>query len=457
MAAKKMETIPEGESINEQPLPQTDSAYEEAAVLGAEDMPEHDAIHQTDFEFADQGGISIEDAVCNTPEDAPLQTDSAQVNSEEFPAGSDIFSTSEAPVSQTDSEPDEKKTEESPPARRTRKPRAKKSESDTATGKPPGDASDGVDTPEKKTRKRTSAKPASQVISIDERPSVETEADKARNDLLDLMESMKTKRILTDTIQGIERLAEGHGPSLAVIYHGDIKVIIPADQTVDPPEDFRGQLPEDVLHYMITKRLGAEVDYIIKGIDAKAGVAVGSRLEAMAAKRRAYYFGTDRDGNNLLYEGICAEARVVSVIRAGIFVDLFGLEVYIPLRELSYQRMLDAQDCFQSGQRILVKILRIDRSDRNHIRVSASIKQAGENPYERALRRYTVGNRYVGTVSMVDMNGVFVSLDGGIDCLCSYPKRGRPPRGARVTVRILGINNVSNRIWGVITHIATPR
>ena len=55
------------------------------------------------------------------------------------------------------------------------------------------------------------------------------------------------------------------------------------------------------------------------------------------------------------------------------------------------------------------------------------------------------------------MNGVFVSLDGGIDCLCSYPKRGRPPRGSRVTVRILGINNESNRIWGAITHIATPR
>ena len=456
MATKKMETIPGNESINEQPLPQTESAYEEAAVLMSE-KPEHDAAHQTDSEFADQSGIPIEDAAHDAPEDAPSQTDSEQVDSEEFPAGSDIIAAPETPVSQTDSEPEEKKPEESPPARRTRKPRAKKSESDTATGKPPGDASDGVDAPEKKTRKRASAKPALPIISIDDRPSVETEADKARNDLLDLMESMKTKRILTDTIQGIERLAEGHGPSLAVIYHGDIKVIIPADQTVDPPEDFRGQLPEDVLHYMITKRLGAEVDYIIKGIDAKAGVAVGSRLEAMTAKRRAYYFGTDRDGNNLLYEGICAEARVVSVIRAGIFVDLFGLEVYIPLRELSYQRMLDAQDSFQSGQRILVKILRIDRSDRNHIRVSASIKQAGENPYERALRRYTVGNRYVGTVSMVDMNGVFVSLDGGIDCLCSYPKRGRPPRGARVTVRILGINNVSNRIWGVITHIATPR
>ena len=59
--------------------------------------------------------------------------------------------------------------------------------------------------------------------------------------------------------------------------------------------------------------------------------------------------------------------------------------------------------------------------------------------YEKALKRYSVGNRYVGTVSMVDTTGVFVALDGGVDCLCSYPKRGRPPRGSRVTVRILGM------------------
>lgn len=126
-----------------------------------------------------------------------------------------------------------------------------------------------------------------------------------------------------------------------------------------------------------------------------------------------------------------AEARVVSAIRAGIFIDLFGVESYIPLKELSYQRWMDAAAHFQPGQRILVKVLDVDRSDRDHVRVSASVKQAGENPYEKALRRYSVGNRYVGTVSMVDVNGVFVALDGGIDCLCSYPKRGRPPRGAR--------------------------
>lgn len=306
-------------------------------------------------------------------------------------------------------------------------------------------------------RTRTRSDRTSPVLSIDDQRTVETDADKARNDLLDLLESQKSGKILSGTIQGVERSDNQQSHSLAVIYHGEYKVIIPAEEAVDPPEDYRGMLPQDVLHYMLTKRLGAEVDYIVKGIDAAENIAVASRLEAMRAKRRQYYLATDRDGNNLIYSDICAEARVVSVIRAGVFVELFGLEVYIPLRELSYQRWLDASGHFQPGQRILVKILSVDRSDRDHIKVTASVKQAGENPYEKALRRYSVGNRYVGTVSMVDINGVFVALDGGIDCLCSYPKRGRPPRGARVTVRILGINHDSNRIWGAITHIATAR
>ncbi len=334
----------------------------------------------------------------------------------------------------------------SPPKQRTK---ADKKESQSDTEISSDDSSNN--------KKRTYSRPIVSVLSIDDRPTVETDADKAKNDLLDLLESQKTGHILTGTIQGVERPIDNPSRSLAVIYHGEFKVIIPAEEAVDPPEDYRGRLPEDVLHYMLTKRLGAEVDYIVKGIDPKSGLAVASRLEAMRARRKEYYLGTDRDGNNILYSGVCAEARIVSVIRAGVFIDLFGLEIYIPLRELSYQRWMDASTHFQPGQRILVKVLDVDRSDRNHIKATASVKQAGENPYEKALRRYSIGNRYVGTVSMVDTNGVFVALDGGIDCLCSYPKRGRPPRGSRVTVRILGINNDSNRIWGAITHIATPR
>lgn len=370
------------------------------------------------------------------------QTDLESENSEARMPEDGVEGEESGTVSQTETESEEK-------PRRSRRTWTPKSESDTDEKE--------VKTTTRRKRANTRTRTAVNVLSIDEHRTVETEADKARNDLLDLIESMKTQKILTGTIQGVEQPEDNPSRSLAVIYHGDFKVIIPAEEAVLPPEDNRGRSQEDVMHYTLTKRLGAEVDYIVKGIDPQSGVAVASRLEAMAAKRKEYYFGTDRDGNNILYEGVCAEARIVSVIRAGIFVDLFGLEIYIPLRELSYQRLLDASSQFQPGQRVLVKILSIDRSDRNHIKASASVKQAGENPYEKALRRFSVGNRYVGTVSMVDTTGVFVALDGGVDCLCSYPKRGRPPRGARVTVRILGLNMESNRIWGAITHIAAPR
>ena len=320
-----------------------------------------------------------------------------------------------------------------------------------------GAAASQTDSGQPKNRLKMPGRRGQRVVSIDAERTVETDTDKLRSDLLDLVESLKGKKILTGTIQGVERLADNPEMSYAVTYYGDYKVIIPVLEAVEEPEDYRGQPKGDVLHYLLNKRLGAEVDYIIKGIDQESGIVAASRLEAMAMKRKEYYFRTDRDGNYQIYAGICAEARVVSVIRAGIFVDLFGAECYIPLRELSYQRWVDATAHYQSGQRVLVRVLEVDRSDRSRLRVSASVKQAGENPYEKALKKYAVGSLYVGTVSMVDTTGVFVSLDGGIDCLCTYPKRGRPPRGCRVSVRILGINYESNRIWGVITHMSTVR
>ena len=148
------------------------------------------------------------------------------------------------------------------------------------------------------------------VVSIDAERTVETDTDRLRNDLLDLVESLKSKKILTGTIQGVERLADNPEMSYAVIYHGDFKVIIPVLEAIEEPADYRGQPKGDVLHYLLNKRLGAEVDYIVKGVDQEHNVVAASRLEAMALKRREYYFRTDRDGNYQIYEGIRAEARV---------------------------------------------------------------------------------------------------------------------------------------------------
>lgn len=86
------------------------------------------------------------------------------------------------------------------------------------------------------TEKRTSVKPKSKVVAIDAVRQVETDADKTQNDLLDLMESMKTGKILSGTIQGVERASEHNSTSLAVIYHGSFKVVIPAIEAINPPD-----------------------------------------------------------------------------------------------------------------------------------------------------------------------------------------------------------------------------
>lgn len=286
------------------------------------------------------------------------------------------------------------------------------------------------------------------VLSIDSRRTVETDADKAKNNLLDLMESLRGKRILQGVIQGVE--SSRNGEPRAVVFKGEFKVMIPASLCVERPKDFRGMKPNDVLKYLITKRLGAEVEYIVKGIDPESGVVVASRHEAMAIRRRQFYYGKDRKGNNLIYEGRIAEARVISVIRTGAFVELFGVEYFIRLEELGYQRMYDAMKHFSAGQRILVKVLRLDRTDPDHIRVKLSAKQASTDPYALAMQKHTVGNHYVGTVSVINLIGIWVSLDSGLDCLCNFPIHGRPPIGARATVKLLDINEETGKLFGEI-------
>ena len=282
------------------------------------------------------------------------------------------------------------------------------------------------------------------IIPIDQTRSVQTLRDQKRNELIDLIESQKSNRVLSGIVQGRE-LNSSTNSVYAVVYHGSYKVIIPAEEMIAlTPET------EHMQTALITKRLGAEIDYVIAGIDLETSVAAGSRLEAMAVRQREL-LRTDHNGAYEIQENDLAEARIVSVIRSGIFVELFGLEVFVPLSELSYQRWLNAEDHFDVGQRVLVQILTITRDDPQALAMTVSVKRAAEESFLASVSRYKVNDLYIGTVSMITTAGIFVSLDG-VDCLCRFPRRGRPPIGTNVTVKILGIDNESKRIWGVIVH-----
>ena len=298
--------------------------------------------------------------------------------------------------------------------------------------------------------------PNTEILAIDDELGVQTELEKARDKFLDLIESLKTGRYLTDRIQGVEKHSDGGMPR-AVIYHGDYKVILMASMVVDLPRDLRDRTPNEMYLYMLQKRLGSEIDYVVKGIDQNTGMAVASRKEAMATKRRHYYLNLTREGTFRVYEGLVCETRVISVIPDGIFVELFGIDVYIPLRELSHTRIPDAMGYFEPGDRILVKITKLDRSDPKDIYVAASVKQVATNPTEKALEKIDVGGNYAGTVTMIDQTGIFVQLDMGAECKCKFPLRARPPIDARVIVAIDGVSMETKSVWGKITYITIPK
>lgn len=298
--------------------------------------------------------------------------------------------------------------------------------------------------------------PNMDVLTIDGELGVQTEYDKARDKFLDLIESLKTGRYLTDKIHGVEKHSSGGEPR-AIIYHGDYKVIIMASMIVNLPRDLRDQEPNDVYHYLLSKRIGSEIDYVVKGIDQNTGLAVGSRKDAMATKRRHYYLSLTREGTYRIYEGLCCEARVMSVIPEGIFIDLFGIDVYVPMRELSHVRLSDAMGYYEPGDRVLVKVTRLNRDDPNNIRVAASVKQVTSNPLDKAIEKLEIDSFYAGTVTMVDETGIFVHLDMGAECRCRYPYRARPPKDARVLVKISGVDMERKFVWGNITYVTIPK
>lgn len=108
--------------------------------------------------------------------------------------------------------------------------------------------------------------------------------------------------------------------------------------------------------------------------------------------------------------------RVVSLADFGAFVELSpGLEGLVHVSEISWtQRINKPSDVLELGQDLAVRVVDINREDR---RLSLSIRQMEENPWERFEKTHKVGQRMVGTVRGITDFGAFVEVDEDIQGL----------------------------------------
>ena len=114
-------------------------------------------------------------------------------------------------------------------------------------------------------------------------------------------------------------------------------------------------------------------------------------------------------------EGDIVENAVVKATTDwGIFLDINGIDALLHVSDLSHGRVKKPADLVTIGQKIRVKITKIDKETN---RVSASVKALTEDPYENIEKKYKVGEIYEGEVTKIMDYGCFVRIEDGIEGL----------------------------------------
>ena len=153
-----------------------------------------------------------------------------------------------------------------------------------------------------------------------------------------------------------------------------------------------------------------------------------------------------------LQPGLVVEGQISNIVDFGAFVDLDGIDGLIHISELSWSHVNHPSEILSIGDTVQVKVLDIDR-DRQ--RISLGLKQTQEDPWQRIVDTYNVGDELEGKVTKVVTFGAFVEILDGVEGLVHIselaPHHIENPReiveqGDQVKVRILEIDSDRRRL-----------
>lgn len=157
----------------------------------------------------------------------------------------------------------------------------------------------------------------------------------------------------------------------------------------------------------LSQLVGQEIDVYVVELSRQRRRAVVSRrqyLEDCREETRKRMVGTI--AVEQVHEGI-----VKNIMDFGLFVDLGGIDGFIPRDELSYDRGTSPAQLFQIGDKIQAKVIKADTQTG---KITLSRKRMQEDPWENAEARFPIGMRVRGKVVSITHYGAFVHLDEGI-------------------------------------------
>jgi small subunit ribosomal protein S1 len=153
-----------------------------------------------------------------------------------------------------------------------------------------------------------------------------------------------------------------------------------------------------------------------------------------------------------LQPGMVVEGAISNIVDFGAFVDLDGIDGLIHISELSWSHVNHPSEILSIGDVVPVKVLDIDR-DRQ--RISLGLKQTQEDPWQRVIDTYRIGDELEGKVTKVVTFGAFVEIMDGVEGLVHISELAHHhvenPReivepGQDVRVKILEIDSDRRRL-----------
>ncbi|AGF78681.1 ribosomal protein S1 [Desulfocapsa sulfexigens DSM 10523] len=164
-----------------------------------------------------------------------------------------------------------------------------------------------------------------------------------------------------------------------------------------------------------------------------------------------------------LAEGDTLTGIITSIRDFGAFVDIGGVDGLVPISEIGWSRIENINDFYAVDQKVSVVIKKLDW-DNN--RITLSIKETLEDPWEQAAAKLSGGQILTGKVARLAQFGAFVTLAPGIDGLIHISKLGKGRRinhprevleeGQEIEVQIESIDTVEKRISLVPSDYVGP-
>src|SRR4051794_79101 len=161
-----------------------------------------------------------------------------------------------------------------------------------------------------------------------------------------------------------------------------------------------------------------------------------------------------------LQPGQVVEGAISNIVDFGAFVDLDGIDGLIHISELSWSHVNHPSEILSIGDTVPVKVLDIDR-DRQ--RISLGLKQTQEDPWQRVVDTYSLGDELEGKVTKVVTFGAFVEIMEGVEGLVHISELAHHhvenPRevvepGGTVKVKILEVDSERRRLSLSVKRVA---